>query len=143
MISFINQLNALNNRIKNQLQTVNRENDFDIKYKEERSSVCYDPYDFINTSLPYTKVIFSYELNTLCIELDNLNSAYGKASLKTSKEVLEEVMLCNDLIFNDGDWYYYPPIDIERDIALGITSVSHPQRLEDEDIRRILKEAFS
>lgn len=143
MAAFINALRALNQRFINQVPDVNNENAFDIQYIRENSSVCYDPFDFLNTSLPYEKVVFSYNQNELCLELDNLNASIGKAVLKTSKDVLENVMLVNDLLYDGKEWFYYPPIDIQRDVALGENSVSTPKLLDDNKIREILRDAFS
>lgn len=143
MIAFINALRILNQRFINQVPNVNDENAFDIQYTREISSVCYDPFDFLNTSLPYEKIIFSYNQNELCLELDNLNASFGKAVLKTSKDVLENVMLVNELLYDGNNWLYYPPIDIQQNIAMGQEMVSIPEILTDDKIRDVLVAAFS
>ena len=143
MTAFINALRTLNQRFINQVPDVNNENSFDIQYTREISSVCYDPFDFLYTSLPYEKIIFSYNQNELCLELDNLNASFGKAVLKTSKDVLENVMLVNELLYDGNNWLYYPPIDIQQNIAMGQEMVSIPEILTDDRIRDVLVAAFS
>lgn len=143
MTAFINALRTLNQRFINQVPDVNNENSFDIQYTREISSVCYDPFDFLNTSLPYEKIIFSYNQNELCLELDNLNASFGKAVLKTSKDVLENVMLVNELLYDGNNWLYYPPIDIQQNIAMGQEMVSIPEILTDDGIKDVLVAAFS
>ena len=144
LIALINALKLLNNEIEKQVPIVNREYGYNIRIGTRNSSVCYDPFDYIGTSLTYIQVVFSYNQKELYLELDNLNSVFfRKAFLKTSKDVLENVMLVNDLLYDGKDWFYYPPIDIQRDVALGVNSISTPKLLDDNIIREILREAFS
>lgn len=133
----------MNQRFVNQIPAVNNADNFNIQHTTENSSVCYDPYDFLNTSLPYEKIVFYYNQKELFLELDNLNASFRTAFLKTSKDVLENVMLTNDLLFDGVNWFYYPPIDIQQNIAMGQEMVSIPEVLTDDRIRDILAEAFS
>ena len=144
--SFINFMNAVNT-LQQQIVSVARDR-YDTKevvFEPKDETIQCDPLNYDYGSIVYHKIIMKNaadEKKTLCINVDALNAQDGKVFLEAPWGALENAVLVFDLQYKDGLWYFFPPIDIERELNEDLHTVSTQEELKPLTIERIIHAAL-
>lgn len=108
----------------------------DLEIVLENAVVAYNAYDFGNTKIPYQRRVFKRGQYRFCFEYSSIDATYNetKITLSSNYGIAEGVMLTDDLIYKDGLWYVWSPINVKEN------DLSNLIPLNDEMIAQIFHE---
>lgn len=108
----------------------------DLENFLEDAVVAYNAYDFSNTKIPYQRRVFKRNRYRFCFEYSSIDATYNETKITISSNygLAEGVMLTDDLIYKDGLWYVWSPINVEEN------DLSNLIPLNDEMIAQIFHE---
>lgn len=142
-INFMNVVNALQQQFVESVNAHYVAGEVVVETIDE--TIQCDPLNYAYGSIIYRKAIMKNaadEKKTLCINVDALNAQDQKVFLHAPWGALENAILTFDLQYKNGAWYYFPPIDIERELNEGLHTVSTQEVLGPQKIERIIHAAL-
>ena len=140
---FMNAVNALQQQFVGTIHAHYNAGAVVTETKDE--TIQCDPLNYAYGSIIYHKVIMKNaadEKKILCINVDALNAQDQKVFLQAPWGALENAILTFDLQYKNGYWYYFPPIDVERELNEGLHMVSTQEVLGPQKIEEIIHAAL-